>query len=314
VRQWQFCQRRSPVTRQAIKQIIKNRRKKYPIVKSGGEKLLNDLNAEIEPGWTGAGQTNHLLGRIAYRTRVFHHIIHGGSPLIGDDLAKEITGIAQSLPGYDEWCRHRHEIEAKAADWARAAEQKYYPYDGSRKKATIHTGNDAPQRRYLYQKRKSEDARERIRHAIAQMLESGTLPAKPIDRYKTLLKNGIGGETLYKHRDLWHPDFLLPVDFGVSAQSNEDPPDTNKNTWREEGAPECPSLLVSNSSDTPLGKVFKGCEPSPCRSISSDAYRDLKLAQARERQIIKMRRYFDSDAPILIQVAKEWAESNPGLL
>ena len=317
VKQWQFCQRRNPVTRKAIKQIIKNRRKKYPLVKRGGEKLLNDLNAEIEPGWTGAGQTNHLLGRIAYRTRVFHHTIHGGSPLIGDDLVKEIISIAQSLPGYDEWCQHRHEIEAKAADWARQAEQKRYAYDGSRKKATIHTGNDAPQRRYLYQQRKSEDARERIRRAIAQMLESSTLPANPTARRDALLACGIGGETLYKYKDLWHPEFLLPVDFGVNAQSNEappDPPDTNKNTQREKGAPECPSLLVSNSSNTPLGKVFKGFEPSPCRSISSTTYRDLKQAEARERHIIKMRQYHDSDDPILIQAAKEWAECNPGLL
>jgi len=121
VRQWQFCQRRNPVTRKAIKKIIKNRRKKYPIVKSGGGKLLNDLNAEIEPGWTGSGQTNHLLGRIAYRARVFHHIIHGGLPVTGDELVQEITGIAKSLPGYDEWCQHKHEIEAKATDWARSA-------------------------------------------------------------------------------------------------------------------------------------------------------------------------------------------------
>ena len=121
VRQWQFCQRRNPVTRKAIKKIIKNRRKKYPIVKSSGEKLLNDLNAEIEPGWTGSGQTNHLLGRIAYRARVFHHIIHGGLPVTGDELVQEITGIAKSLPDYDEWCQHKHEIEAKATDWARSA-------------------------------------------------------------------------------------------------------------------------------------------------------------------------------------------------
>ncbi|MBM0744278.1 hypothetical protein JOY44_22140 [Phormidium sp. CLA17] len=97
-------------------------------------------------------------------------------------------------------------------------------------------------------------------------------------------------------------------------ESPPNPPDANKTIGREEGAPECPSLLVSKSSTTPLGRLFKGFEPSPCRVISSIAYPDLKVAQERERHIIKMRRYRDSDDPILIRAAEEWAECNPGLL
>lgn len=313
VRQWQFCQHRNGVTARAVKRILNTRRRNHPKIRGSASKLLNDLNAEINPGWTGAGQTNRLLGRIAYHTRVFHHTLNGGLPLEGDALTDQIVETAKALPGYWEWCRHQHEIRDKAADWARWAERNKYPY-GSRKKIKVHSGEDSstPERKlYRWQQEKLEDARERIGSAIALMLESGSLPAGATARYKALIQHGIGGETLYKHRDLWHPEFLL-LEIEDPVESPPDPPSCSSE--RIEDALERPSLLSSNPSDTPLGRAFKGFEPRFSTPISSDTHRDRKLAQAREKQILKMRRYRDSDDPILIREAAEWAENNPGLL
>ena len=304
VSRWHFCQRRNWVSQRDIKKILNARRKHHPKLRGSASKLLNDLNAEVEPGWTGRGQTNRILGRIAYRIRVFHHTLNGGAPLEGDALIDEIVKVAKVLPGYREFCCHQHEIRDRATDWARAAERRYYPY--SRKKARFRTGSNAPERTlHRWQAEQQEGAQRRIKTAIAQMLEAGSLPAKATARYDALRQHGIGGATLYKYKNLWHPEFLL----------EDDPPDPPIcPSEREKDAPECASLLCSNTSDTPLEALFKGFKPRPSTPINSDTYRAMELAQKREQHIIKMRGYRDSDDPILIRTAAEWAAHHPGLL
>ena len=306
VHQWHFCQRRNQVSQRAIKQVLDARRKNHPTIRGSASKLLNDLNAEIEPGWTGRGQTNHILGRIAYRTRVFHHTLNGGDPLNGDALTNQVVKIAQSLPGYREWCGHLHEIHDRAEDWARAAERRYYPY--SRKKTKLRTGianNDPVKKLHRWQVERQADAQRRIKNALGHLLEAGSLPAKATARYHALRQHGIGGGTLYKYKNLWHPEFLL-------EDTPPDPPFYPPE--REENAPECESLLCSNISDTPLGKLLKDVNIRSSPSISSDTYQAMKLARKLEQHIIKMRRYRDSDDPILICTAAEWAAHHPGLL
>lgn len=41
----------------------------------------------------------------------------------------EIVPHAQSHPGYEEWCRHQHEIQHRATEWARCGEaSRYFHY------------------------------------------------------------------------------------------------------------------------------------------------------------------------------------------
>ena len=51
------------------------KRNKYAL-STKAESFLNDLNADIETGWTGSVQTNRLIGRIAQRSYIFGHILH----------------------------------------------------------------------------------------------------------------------------------------------------------------------------------------------------------------------------------------------
>jgi hypothetical protein len=90
------------------------------------DKFLNDLNAEIEQGWTGPGQTNRLLGRIAMRSYIFGHVLYTDKPLEGHALVHDIVTIAQNLPGYHDWCQHQQEGEKRAQDWRLAVEQSHY--------------------------------------------------------------------------------------------------------------------------------------------------------------------------------------------
>jgi hypothetical protein len=80
-------------------------RRFYRRIKGTAQKFLCDLNAEIEMGWTGFGQTNYILGKIAARERVFFHALHGGEPLSIGLLAERIVEVAEFLPGDDEWCQ-----------------------------------------------------------------------------------------------------------------------------------------------------------------------------------------------------------------
>jgi hypothetical protein len=95
---------------------------------------LNDLNAEIEQGWTGPGQTNRLLGRIAMRSYIFGHVLYTDKPLEGSALVHDIVTIAQNLPGYHDWCQHQQEVEKRAQDWMLAIEQSRYFHYGTDKR------------------------------------------------------------------------------------------------------------------------------------------------------------------------------------
>lgn len=220
VEQWQLVQSQNALDKATLKQILKQAKRKQYRVSGRADKFLNDLNTEIEQGWTDYGQTNRLLGRITMRTYIFHHILHGGEPLTGQALVNEIVAVARSLPGYKDWCRHQHEIEQRAIDWARCIESSHYFHYTNRTTNQLKTLTldveaaitDLPS----WNQQQAESARERIKAAIVDLLEKGSLPATATARFHAITQYGIGGGSLYRHRDLWHPKHLvenqLPVE------------------------------------------------------------------------------------------------------
>jgi hypothetical protein len=207
VEQWNYCTKRNDFDKKQLDRLINQLKRRSFKLSGKADKFLNDLNAEIQLGWTGHGQTNRLLGRIAMRTYVFHHILHGGEPLVDEALVEEIIRIAISLPGYQDWCQHQHEIAHRSAEWAKCVEEsRYFPYgtkplDQSKDDKTIPI--------ISYNQQRAEDARTRIKEAIADLLNRSALPTKATERFKELLNYGIGGGSLYRHKDLWHPVSLV---------------------------------------------------------------------------------------------------------
>lgn len=202
VRSWNFAQVRNTLDSDTITRLLKSQKRKRYRLSTRASKFLSDLDAEIEAGWSGHGQTNHLLGRIALREYIFHHLIHGGAPLAGDALAAAIATVARTLPGYTEWCRHQHELEQKALEWARSVEgSRYYPYGYGihQSQPTLEPG---------WNERQRLSARERIKCAIADLLNQEKLPSGITARRSAIVSYGISQSTLSKHKDLWHPDFL----------------------------------------------------------------------------------------------------------
>jgi hypothetical protein len=209
VQNWQFAARRNQVSAREVERLAKLAQRKHynKKIKVRGQKYLTDLNNDIEPGWTSSGQTQFLLGKIANRERVFHHALFGGRPLEGQALADRIVEVAQALPGYDEFCGHQHEIGKKAKEWARAAEQRYYPY-GSDQNLLESPVDLTEARKLTWNEQQSQEARDRIKHAIADLLENNALPAQVTARRKALRGYGVGNVTLDKYRSLWHPKSL----------------------------------------------------------------------------------------------------------
>jgi hypothetical protein len=220
VEQWHWAVARNDLNTATLKRIIRQAKRKRYTISGKADKFINDLNAEIEAGWTDHGQTNYILGRITMREYIFHHILHGGEPLSGDKLVNEIVEVAEALPGYRDWCRHQQEIEHRAEEWARSIENSHYFYYGDTKgkykgrdQSTVTELEPAIQGLPSHKQQLSAAARERIRRAIASLLDSNALPSNATARYQILTQTyNIGGGTLYRHKDLWHPLFLAPVD------------------------------------------------------------------------------------------------------
>lgn len=61
--------------------------------------------------------------------------------------------------------------------------------------------------RDAWNQKQTESARERIQQAVADLRMKGALPEKCTARFNQLTQYKIGGSTLYKHRDLWDPEY-----------------------------------------------------------------------------------------------------------
>ncbi|MEO1182550.1 MAG: hypothetical protein AAFX51_17280, partial [Cyanobacteria bacterium J06636_28] len=168
--QWRQCQSRNNLNNETLQQIIKQKKRRSYRLSNKADKFLNDLNAEIEQGWTDHGQTNRLLGRITMRTYVFHHVMYGGEPLTGDSLIKEVLAVARGLPGYELWCRHQHEIEDRVSEWVSCIEKSHY----------FHYGEQFG--KYKSKKEESESK-------ILSPAGINSRVKKPKTRFKRLLKN-----------------------------------------------------------------------------------------------------------------------------
>jgi hypothetical protein len=339
LQQWQFAQQQNHLDTALLKQLLRQSRRKSYRVTGKADKFIHDLNAEIESGWTGTGQTNWILGRITMRSYIFHHVLCGGEPLSGQALIDDIIATARSLPGYQQWCRHQHEIEKKAAEWARCIENSaYFPYGmerGKFKAKAVEVEESLPEDpadKVSWNQQQSEQARDRIRGAIAALLENHQLPAGATARFQSLTGAGIGGATLYRHRDLWHPDYLWITP--------PDPPNSFTDEQRDcaEGASLVPSptsflsdsgsnpLSTADSSDRASSKTLSTGSNQPTSPVStllpsaqpvcfrpttdaSEVASEVSTAKLREAlsEVAEQSEEFDrSPSPLLPPIYRSW--------
>jgi hypothetical protein len=154
-----------------------------------------DLETDIAEGWSGPGQTNHLLKTIACHGHVF-------LGLEGSDLICHTLETVQGLPGYHQHCRHQHHIEIRVRAWCHAIEKYYWPQGGEPKRPRSEGSRSVP----TAQQQQATDARDRIAQAVTTLQQQGNLVA-PVrhlaQRLAAIARCSFA--TLYKHLDLWHP-------------------------------------------------------------------------------------------------------------
>jgi hypothetical protein len=169
----------------------KPKRRSHPV-----DSWRQDLDLEITEGWTGYGQTNHLLKTIACYGRVFER-------LDGQALIDYTLRIALTRPGYEQYCRHQPDIERKVTAWVRAVEHYYWPMGTAPSRDTNHPQGEL----VLFNQRQAEDAQNRIRAAYAELDRTDTLPEQITARAKAIAQVAkVSQQTLYRHLGLWHPE------------------------------------------------------------------------------------------------------------
>ena len=205
VERWTFASDQSGCTEDECDRTLKRLKRNKYALSTKAESFLNDLNADIEAGWTGQGQTNRLIGRIAQRSYIFGHILHSlDHPLTGRALIDEMVSVTTTLPGYEDYCSHKHEIHNRCEEWANCIKNKskYFPCGFGP------TTKDSPKEGNAWNILNAELARDRIRYAVEALGHQRSLKSSITDRYLQLKGFGIGGQTLYKYLDLWHPERL----------------------------------------------------------------------------------------------------------
>lgn len=180
----------------------RRRRKLTPI-----EDWRADLQTEINQGWTGQGQTNALLKTIACYSVVFEG-------LTGAALAEFVETTAINAEGYEDYCRHQHEITLRATVWARAAEKYYWALGTDPRRTANACASDDGEKVVSINKNaeRAQDAQRRICEAMAHLEDLGQLPTDVTERLQAIISIAhTSPQTLYRYPELWHPAHLSSV-------------------------------------------------------------------------------------------------------
>jgi hypothetical protein len=179
----------------------RKRNKKQRQASPRSEAWRQDLETEINDGWSSPGQTNHLLKTIACHGHVFLH-------LQDDTLIQHTLETAQQLPGYQQHCRHQHHIAPRISAWCKAVQNYYWPQGTEPKRDTRTELPPTPSINH----QRAQDAKERIQAAYQHLEHSHQLPERITARARALMAQArTSKETLYKPENLplWHPEHRL---------------------------------------------------------------------------------------------------------
>lgn len=221
VNQWHFAANQNTIDLATLKLAIATHARRQTKLSTTAHKFLCDLEAEIGPGWTGPHQTNHLLGRIALLGYCFGHITDDlDRPLNGERLVDWCIDKSRSLPGFQQHCNHQTTLKRRVREWVRSCEasKRYFHYaigKSSGKSDLLSDGRSENAWNILQE----QLAQTRIGAAI-EILPRTSLALMGIDELVDYLRNqGISLETLYRHKNLWHPKFYRLPDNPKSKPS-----------------------------------------------------------------------------------------------
>ena len=193
------------------------------------EGFMGQIRLKIESGYSGAGETNDLLLTIARLGRIYYG--HSGKEYI-DYIKQTIT----KCPGYERYCHHKHEIEARCQQVAKYGEKQWSPYCSSApgtkrtyKDLKLILDNFKPNQN----DQRHEAARERVKQAVEKIEQEKQrkLP-KRVGESKLLIRNttkeifgiSVSDKTLNKADvlPLWHPRYrAVPIQLATTEPTSK---------------------------------------------------------------------------------------------
>ncbi|ACB54628.1 hypothetical protein cce_5282 (plasmid) [Crocosphaera subtropica ATCC 51142] len=228
------------------------------------------LEKLLELGWTGHHQTNYLLTKF-----VAYHIVF--KELTGAKLRAAVIEEVINAPGYNQWCRHQHEIEQRIEEICYYTERNEYylpycnyPNRSSNYNQTYNKSMDKTPR--------TLDIEKRITETVAHLEANGELPQKVVERRQAIIKiakekygTGFSNRTLSqkKYLALWHPKYRSNQEKMQSHSQRETASITEpqKSPETDQTAPPTKQAETHSQSEsasyTPIYEVFEGLEFDP---------------------------------------------------
>ncbi|MEL6439171.1 MAG: hypothetical protein AAFQ80_07975 [Cyanobacteria bacterium J06621_8] len=192
--------------------------RKYRFIRTSSKTKVREWQEDTEflinEGFTDYGQTNELLREIGKYGRVF-------LALEGSELCQYMVETVSSLPGYQQYCRHRHEIEQRCSHWAKLIEPFWWPLGSTPARHTSYPTvdeQDQPlKKNSLLNFQRAEDCLKRLKETLTYLTKQViTLPQKVGERLqllretsKKLFGKAFSEGTLKKdsYKIHWHPKY-----------------------------------------------------------------------------------------------------------
>ena len=216
-------------------------------------KWREDLEKQIQQGWTGQGQSNQLLYLIGKYARVFLGCEED------EAIAEYITKTAKSAAGFIKFCGDIKRLEQKAKDIAKWCIKHHFPWGSKKEEQTNDESEDTENKKA----QKQAERLERIRTTVNELNKTGEMPETIRGMAQAIAKTAkVSVETLYENKQLWHPEF---TESRNSTNTNNSapspiaiaPPNEQAETQTERTVTEKALYKALAPSETPLrGQVL----------------------------------------------------------
>ena len=211
-----------------------------------------DLEKQIEAGWTGQGQSNQLLYLMGKYARVFLGCEED------EAIAEYITKTAKAAAGFIKYCGDIQRLEQKAKDIAKWCIKHHFPW-GSKKEGQTNTGSNGENENIENKKAQKQAERlERIRTSVNELNKTREIPETIRGMAQAIAKTAkVSVETLYENKHLWHPEFtescnsINTNNFNPSSTAIADPIEQAE-TYTESTVTEKPLYKALAPCETPL--------------------------------------------------------------
>jgi hypothetical protein len=161
-------------------------------------KWREDLEKQIQQGWTGQGQSNELLYLMGKYARVFLGCEED------EAIAEYITKTARAAAGFIKFCGDIKRLDQKAKDVAQWCMKHHFPWGSKKEEQTNEECEDIENKKA----QKQAERLERIRTSVNELNKTGEMPETIRGMAQAIAKTAkVSVETLYENKQLWHPEF-----------------------------------------------------------------------------------------------------------